>query len=490
MIGRVLDGRYRVLDALGSGSFSQTYIAEDIRRPGMPKCVIKYLQPETNNPEQLETANRLFKSEAETLEKLGKHDQIPQLFAYLEEEFCLVQEFIQGHPLSVELPPGHQWAEGKVIQLLTDVLQILEYIHQHSVIHRDLKPENLIRRQSDGKVVLIDFGAVKQIQQSLATQTQMNPTIAIGTSGYSPTEQGQGRPRPSSDLYALGMIAIQALTGLHPTELHEDSQTGEVLWQNLASSTLNPKLVEIITKLVRYHFKDRYSTATEALSVIRTLQPTLKQRDWKWVFSGGAIALLFLIAIGFIRVLPSNKTNVDSPTPQPIESGASDRIDPQIIEAEYNTLRDALNRQDLEASDNATYKLMLSIAGPKSKQQGRFDMEEWRNFNCNEFRKIDQLWRDKTDNNQGFSVQREILNQILPQDRKKLSDEELKSYYRRYFVQIGWMNSHEALVQVEYNGQEAVYRKKPNFTQPQRGHLPAKLILSNGQIASSEICLR
>lgn len=472
MIGRVLDGRYRVIDALGSGSFSQTYIAEDIRRPGTPKCVVKYLQPDTNTPKQLATANRLFKSEAETLEKLGKHDQIPQLFAYIEEEFCLVQEFIQGHPLSIELPPGHRWTEGKVLQLLIDVLQTLEYVHQQSVIHRDLKPENLIRRQSDGKIVLIDFGAVKQIQQSLVAQTQMNPTVAIGTAGYSPSEQGQGRPRPNSDLYALGMIAVQALTGVHPTEFQEDPQTGEILWQHLAPRTLNPKLADVITKLVRYHFKDRYSTATEALSAARALQPALKNRRWNLTIGVGAIALMLLTSILLLRFFPSSETVVEPPTPLPAEP-VSNGVDPQTIETEYETLRDALNRQDLETADRATYALMLSIAGLKSKQQGRFDMEEWRNFNCDEWRRIDQLWRDKTNNNQGFSIQKEILNQILPKDREPTNED-----YHRYYVQIGWKDEQNVLVQVQYDGQSVAYLKIPNFKNPKRGHLPAKMLWS------------
>lgn len=483
MLGRLLDGRYQVIDVLGGGSFSQTYIAEDTRRPGKPKCVIKHLQPDTSDAEHLTTANRLFKSEAETLEKLGRHNQIPQLFAYIEEEFCLVQEFIEGHPLNVELPPEHRWSEGKVLQLLTEGLQVLEYVHQQDVIHRDLKPENLIRRQSDGKIVLIDFGAVKQIQRSLATQTHVNATIAIGTSGYCPTEQGQGKPRPSSDLYALGMIAIQAFTGVHPTELEEDPQTGELLWQHLAPGS--PKLTEVITKMVRYHFKDRYPTATEALAAVQALQPKPNPKNWRLIIGGGAIAAFLFAMVALVRVLPINQTASNNPAPQPSNIGSNS----ETIKAEYKTLEDALSRQDLEAADRATYDLMLSIAGAQSKQQGRFDMAEWQNFDCDEFRKIDRLWRDKTNNNQGFSVQKEILNQTLPKDRKPSPAD-----FHRYFVQIGWENEQgRALVEVKYNSQSAIYAatKTPNFKNPLRGHLPAKLLWSEaGDHRFKSACLQ
>jgi serine/threonine-protein kinase len=272
MIGILLDQRYQVIQALGQGGFGHTYIAQDTRRPGNPTCVVKHLKPATSNPEFLQTARRLFNSEAETLEKLGNHDQIPRLLAYFEEkeEFYLVQEFIDGHPLSVELPPGQQWSESQVIQLLSEVLSILEFVHGNGVIHRDLKPDNLIRRSSDNKLVLVDFGAVKQVQmQSVIAQEGMNETVAIGTPGYMPSEQGQGRPRPSSDLYALGMIGIQALTGQNPRQLAEDPDSGEILWRHQAQ--LSDGLAAVLSQMVRHYFKFRYQSATEALRSLASL---------------------------------------------------------------------------------------------------------------------------------------------------------------------------------------------------------------------------
>ncbi|MBX9256377.1 protein kinase [Desmonostoc muscorum CCALA 125] len=269
MIGKLLDHRYQIIRVLATGGFGQTYIAEDTRRPGNPICVVKHLKPGTD-PRVFATAKRLFNSEAETLEKLGHHDQIPRLLAYFDEnqEFYLVQEYIEGHTLAEELLPGKRWSESQVIQLLQEVLEILEFVHRQGVIHRDIKPDNIIRRASDNKFVLVDFGAVKQLRTQMVTAGgQPSATVVIGTPGYMPTEQGQGKPRPNSDIYSLGIIAIQALTGLPATELQEDPETGEIIWRH--SVTVNHHLAAVLTKMVRYHFKDRYQSATEALQACK-----------------------------------------------------------------------------------------------------------------------------------------------------------------------------------------------------------------------------
>ena len=272
MIGKLLDHRYQVIRVLATGGFGQTYIAQDTRRPGNPICVVKHLKPANSDPNIFVTAKRLFNSEAETLEKLSNNDQIPRLLAYFDEnqEFFLVQEFIDGHTLSEELIPGQPWSEVQVMQMLLEILSILEFVHQEGVIHRDIKPDNIIRREADYKLVLVDFGAVKQLRSPLVlVGGQQTATVAIGTPGYMPTEQGQGKPRPNSDIYALGIIAIQALTGVPVSQLQEDPDTGEINWQHLIP--VNPELVAILTKMVRYHFKERYQTATEALQACRDL---------------------------------------------------------------------------------------------------------------------------------------------------------------------------------------------------------------------------
>jgi serine/threonine protein kinase len=294
IVGQTLKGRYHIIRSLGQGGFGETYLAEDRDRPNYPPCVVKRLMPESNEPSVLDIAKRLFASESIVLDNLGKHDRIPQLFAHFQEnqEFYLVQELIAGHDLSFEFNPrqqmgarGVQFSEQEVIQLLYDILEVLQFVHQHNIVHRDIKPSNLMRRDADGKIVLIDFGAVKQIGSQLNYSTGQPRTVPIGTPGYMPNEQENGHPKLCSDIYAVGRVAIQALTGVFPHELPKDSQTLEVIWRERVS--VSPKLAAILDKMVRYQWQQRYQSADQALQAIKPLaassvSPTVVSPAPRW----------------------------------------------------------------------------------------------------------------------------------------------------------------------------------------------------------------
>ena len=285
MLGKILKQQYQIVEMLGSGGFCETYLARNLDQLNDPNCVVKHLSTTVNRqPQALASLRHLFTREAQALEKLGSHDRVPQLIAHFEEEeeFYLVQQFIPGHPLNAELQTARRWSDRQVIELLQEVLEILAYVHSHGLIHRDIKPTNLIRRRSDQRLVLIDFGSVKHAWRQVVTSQGKTSakfvegipaTIAIGTPGYMPTEQGRGRPRPSSDIYALGMVGIQALTGCSPSQLLEDPETGETLWQTYADTS--PQLAAILSQMVRYHFKDRYQSATEVLQALESLTTQL-----------------------------------------------------------------------------------------------------------------------------------------------------------------------------------------------------------------------
>lgn len=264
-----LIGRYKVLKDIGSGGFGRTFLAEDTLRPGNPHCVVKQLAPAKKDEGFVKIAKRLFEREAESLEALGRHDRIPQLLAYFEEnkEFYLVQEFIKGHSLSEELIPGKRLLESQVVDMLKDVLEVLDFIHSHSVIHRDIKPANIIRRDSDRKLVLIDFGAVKLVQSQIIEndveqlQTHKRPhTVMIGTVTYAAPEQLSGEPVFNSDIYALGIIGIQAVTGQAPNQLHISATT-----KSRDYAQVSDRLAAILDKMVQYHPSERYDSAVEVL---------------------------------------------------------------------------------------------------------------------------------------------------------------------------------------------------------------------------------
>ncbi|MBD2518667.1 CHASE2 domain-containing protein [Nostoc sp. FACHB-973] len=280
-VGTLLNSRYRITERLGSGGFSNTYLAEDIKRPGNPECVVKQLRPPRQDTEYLNVVRRLFDAEAEILEILGKHPQIPQLLAFFEEnrQFSLVQEFVRGHAMDKELTSGTRLKQTEVVEILKEVLHVLVFVHSYGVIHRDIKPSNLIRRESDRHIVLIDFGAVKQIHP----QQQENQTISIGTPSYAPSEQMSGLPKLNSDIYALGIMGIQALTGVDPRVFRRDTNTGEVIiqtepdgntevwhsWRELAEVT--NELVIILNKMVHFDFTQRYQSAADVLKIIESL---------------------------------------------------------------------------------------------------------------------------------------------------------------------------------------------------------------------------
>jgi len=267
-----LAGRYHILKPLGSGGFGHTFLAEDLFLPGHPRCVVKQLQPQSTNSQVMEVARRLFNREAEVLYQLGSTvNRIPRLLAHFEQDkdFYLVQEFVEGHDLSHELTPGRKYPEVWVKQLLLDVLEVLSQVHQRNIVHRDIKPANLMRRQSDQHIVLIDFGAVKEVGTLIAdNKGETAIGTQIGTRGYMPIEQFRGQPRLSSDVYAVGVVAIQALAGLPPSQM-EDYDTGELKWQPYAQ--ISPGLQAVLEKMVHPDWRQRYPSAVEALQAVQEL---------------------------------------------------------------------------------------------------------------------------------------------------------------------------------------------------------------------------
>lgn len=273
MLGTIIGGRYQIKEHLGGGGFGQTFLASDRHLPGKPNCVVKQLKPQVDGQAAWQAANRLFDREAEVLYQLGSHDQIPRLFAHFEEnrEFYLVQEFVEGRVLNKELKRDVRFPTEQVVEFLQDVLSTLVFVHDQQVIHRDIKPSNLIRRQRDNKIVLIDFGAVKHIGgQSMAWEDETTFTIAVGSSGYMPNEQLAGRPRYCSDVYSLGIVGIQMLTGLSPAKLRYDPRTGEILWRDRVPQ-LNLELADILDQMVRYDYRQRYQSAKDAMAALQVL---------------------------------------------------------------------------------------------------------------------------------------------------------------------------------------------------------------------------
>ncbi|MDZ7960617.1 MAG: serine/threonine-protein kinase [Aulosira sp. DedQUE10] len=264
LIKKILRNRFKIVQLLARGGSGDTYLAIDQDLPGQPYCVVKHFYPKHPHPAVVPIAKNLFDREAESLYQLGKnHNQIPTLFAHFHEDgdFYLVQEFVDGYDLTQEIVPGKPLTEDLVLNLLKDILEVLDFVHRHKIIHRDIKPQNIMRRHSNQKIVLIDFGSIKKVGIRGATLT-----IAVGTPGYMPSEQAKGKPKFSSDVYAVGMIGIQALTGLKPEQLPEDPDTGELIWRHKAQ--VSDWLANVLDIMVRERHSKRYQSAGEALQAL------------------------------------------------------------------------------------------------------------------------------------------------------------------------------------------------------------------------------
>ncbi len=262
----LLMDRYRAVSLLGQGGFGRTFLAIDELKPSKPRCVVKQFLPEVKGKKAIKKATELFEREAARLDELGKHQQIPELLAFFnqEERKYLIQEFIDGDDLAKELDKNGVFNQNQIEELLRDLLSVLDFVHDNNVIHRDIKPENIIRRKQDNKLVLVDFGAAKE---SIGENTSAVGTI-IGSAAYIAPEQAVGKAKFASDLYSLGATCLHLLTDIEPTELFDVAE-GEWMWRNyLQDNEIDYKLSRVLDKLVEGATKKRFQSVNEVLEVL------------------------------------------------------------------------------------------------------------------------------------------------------------------------------------------------------------------------------
>lgn len=290
-VRQLLGGRYQFIKTLGSDLEGNTCLVADTFLPEHPKCVVKRLSLPSKTPKAMRFILVLLKKKAEALKHVGSHDQIPKILAYFEENnnFYLVEQFVPGRPLSDVLKPRQRFSEAVVRQLLREILKILLVVHSWGVIHRCIKPSNIIQRQLDGKLVLTGFGIFKEISQtgraapitdrigshgSATSGSSRRHTHALrkDTSIYIPPDLAKGQRHFSSDLYAVGMIGIQALTGLSQEELSQlrraQIQSESAIPESLSWHTytqVSPELRAILDRMISFSPERRYKAATEVL---------------------------------------------------------------------------------------------------------------------------------------------------------------------------------------------------------------------------------
>lgn len=274
--------RYQILRILGRGGFGVTFLVRNMGLPGEPLCVIKQLSPQASNHKSWERAKERFEKEAITLGQLGSHSQIPMLLDFFENcgEFYLVQEYVRGNTLAREVRCNGAKTEVVVKQFLQEILPVLSYIHKHQVIHRDIKPQNILRSKDDGRLVLIDFGAVKdKLTQKLSNMSveRSTNTHFVGTMGFAPPEQFYLSPVYGSDIYAVGITCIYLLTGKAPLEFDHNPINGEILWETHVN--VSEHFGNVLSKMIKTSLQERFKSVDEVQRVLGLEQyvPTLSE---------------------------------------------------------------------------------------------------------------------------------------------------------------------------------------------------------------------
>ncbi|MFS8877985.1 protein kinase domain-containing protein [Synechococcus sp. H55.11] len=244
MVGQTLGGRYQILEELGSSG--QTYLAQDGHRPEQSWVVIRRWQPRSPKGEEPSAARQRFEQAMALWERLGSHECISRLLTYFEQEgdFYWVEEWIEGQTLEQALrqatEQGQPWTEAEVRAFLQDVLQTLALLHSEGVNCCNLEPSRLICRRADGRWVVLGLGCCNS-----------------------------GPEAADSDLEALGLIAIQALSGIPTHKLFRDPLTGELRWHDLAPTSA--PFAAFLDCLGGCDPRQRFASAAAALAALQAL---------------------------------------------------------------------------------------------------------------------------------------------------------------------------------------------------------------------------
>lgn len=360
--------RYWAKSILGQGGFGRTFLAVDEFKPSKPFCVIKQFLPQAQGTETVEKAAELFAQEAERLELLGKHPQIPELYAYfsVDSRQYLVQEFIQGETLEQELDNHGIFNEGQIRELLIDLLSVLQFVHSHNVIHRDIKPENIIRREADKKLVLVDFGASKIMPK---TQRRTVTGTIIGSAEYCAPEQSMGKAKLASDLYSLGVTCLHLLTQMSPFDLY-DVMEMEWVWRDcLNGNFVSDELGKVLDGLVEQKLKQRYQKVEDVLADLGLGNSSVSSTQQN-------------------QQSPKISVSTTQQNQQSSQNFVSNDVS-SARKANYEKLCDLLAAGNWKEADEETAKVILKVA--KREKEGWLDTKSIDNFPCEDLRTIDQL---------------------------------------------------------------------------------------------------
>ncbi len=310
----LLKGRYRVFHTLGQSLGGSTFLAVDEDQPSKPRCVIQQFCGISSVADGSTPLNRTFRGSTSVLDELGKHPQIPKLLASFEVEGCqyLVQEYIPGRNLADRLSEKGVLKEIHIWYLLSELLPVLQLVHDSQLIHRDIKPSNIIHRKtpqtSAGSIkeeylhswdeqsglVLVDFGA------AIPANSGPHKTETVtGSAEYAAPEQIKGQAIPSSDIYSLGVTCIHLLTGMSPFDLF-DIQAESWAWRHYLKVPVSARLGRILDQMVQREPSKRYGSIEAILKDMKygptPIEVIASKPKWTLgLWGGAAVALLSVV---------------------------------------------------------------------------------------------------------------------------------------------------------------------------------------------------
>ncbi|MBD2043713.1 serine/threonine-protein kinase [Microcoleus sp. FACHB-672] len=413
-----LKERYRPIQQIGQGGFGRTFLAVDEDIPSQPRCVVKQLYFQQGSNSNFQKATQLFHQEAVRLEHLGTHPQIPSLLAHFEQNkwLYLAQELIEGETLSQQLKQQGVFNEKVIFQLLQDLLPVLQYIHEQQVIHRDIKPANIMRRRSDGKFMVIDFGIAKLFAGTNLSQTG---TI-IGSLEYMAPEQTRGKTLPASDLYSLGATCIHLLTGIAPSNLY-DMTRDRWAWRDylptgtdfggMTSPASRIRLGKVLDKLLQNALNQRYLSADEVLQALNEpVKPPAPERVNLCSVKRASASIKSPQPAAVQPLLPQpNNSFLNKLFRRVSHRSQGNDLLTSAMGVDYRKLRDLLAAHKWQEADQETKTVLFQAAG---KRGGYIDTRHIEQLPCQDLQTIDRLWVKYSAGRFGFSVQKKIYDSV------------------------------------------------------------------------------
>ena len=309
MQDNLLAERYAITELLGEGGIGVVYKADDLQT-GQPVAIKFLIQEMTADPKAQQMRKRYFEREIALLTKI-RH---PAIVTLLDSGFTklglpyFVMEYVQGYTLAEKLNADGKMIIGRVFRLLQSLGMALDCIHKHGAIHRDLKPENIMLVDNNGReeIKLLDFGIAKMLE--MPEQGPFQPITQagniVGTVDYLAPEQWEDRELDQrTDIYALGLVAYEMLTGNHPFRTNNlaESMMKHLKEHAAPPSSINSELPIMLDEVILRSFskekEDRQASVIQFLEEFENVLADIYRRSNSYLSNPSTETLSFEISV-------------------------------------------------------------------------------------------------------------------------------------------------------------------------------------------------